>query len=313
MSSIPTSLIIVLLVAAWLIVLVPMFARRREAVPESDDGATGFRVLRRERKARKRALRAGYVEGGRYDMDVTATDSADPVEVDEYDDRPAPDDAADEWAAEQQRAARREPAPRSEVDDDDRHQDHRDDGRNDGYRHDDHAVGDDLRPVPTRKGRGGFDPDAAEATRMFKYRRRRRVLLLLVMLLLGSIAAAYVLTPLAWAGTALVGLLLVGFLVYLRRQVRIEAEIRARRMARLRRARQIRPEFRAGFDERPAAPYRPVARGMAADPTGAVPVASTVPPSAQRGGRVVLDLDDDDPAFEDLERYQSPVYRRQAG
>jgi hypothetical protein len=298
-SSIPTSLIIVLLVAAWLVVLVPMFARRREAVPESDDEATGFRVLRRERKARKRALRAGHAEGDGYDMDVTATDSAYAVEVDEYDDRPVPDDAADEWAAEQERSARRHPARRDEPDD--------------VRRRNDYPIEDGLRPVPTRKGRGGFDPDAAEATRMFKYRRRRRVLLLLVTLLLGSIAAAYYLTPMAWAGTAVVGLLLVGFLVYLRRQVRIEAEIRARRLARLRRARQIRPEARGGYDERSASPYRPAARSNAPLPTDAVTMASTVPPAAQRGGRVVVDLDDDDPAFEDLERYHSPVYRRQAG
>ncbi len=79
---------------------------------------------------------------------------------------------------------------------------------------------------------------------MFKYRRRRRVLLLLVTLLVGSIVAAYVLTPMAWAATAVVGLLLIGFMVYLRRQVRIEAEIRARRMARLRRARPIRLDAR---------------------------------------------------------------------
>ena len=45
--SIPTSLIVVLLVAAWLAVLVPIFAKRREQVPETEmDGGT-FRVLRR--------------------------------------------------------------------------------------------------------------------------------------------------------------------------------------------------------------------------------------------------------------------------
>ena len=302
MSSIPTSLIIVLLVAAWLVVLVPMFARRREAVPESDDGATGFRVLRRERKARKRALRAGHVGGDHYDMDVTATDSAYAADVEERDDHSGPDDAADEWAAEQERAARRHPVRHDEQDEQD-----------DDYRHDDYPTESAVRPVPTRKGRGGFDPDAAEATRMFKYRRRRRVLLLLVTLLVGSIAAAYFLTPLAWVGTAVVGLILIGFLVYLRRQVRIEAEIRARRLARLRRARQIRPEVRDGYDERSASPYRPVVRSSAVDPMDAVTMASTVPPAAQRGGRVVVDLDDDDPAFEDLERYHSPVYRRQAG
>src|ERR1700712_2658359 len=47
--SIPTSLIVVLLVVAWLVVLVPMVARRRERVPqdEAETGSSGFRVLRR--------------------------------------------------------------------------------------------------------------------------------------------------------------------------------------------------------------------------------------------------------------------------
>jgi hypothetical protein len=325
-SSIPTSLIIVLLVAAWLVVLVPMFARRREAVPESDDDATGFRVLRRERKARKRAAKAGQLNQDRYDMDVTTADSDDFADADaeqfadEYADsnaehelepaltapaRPtAADDAADDWAAEQARSVHR-PARREARDE------HYDDPRHDDVRHDD-VRHDDVRPIPSRKGRGGFDPDAAERTRMFRYRRRRRVLLLLVALLLGSIAVGYLVTPMAWFGTAAIGLLLVGFLVYLRRQVRIEAEIRARRMAKLRRARQVRPEPRRE-NEPVRSPYRADPQTDATGPTEAMPAGSTVPPAAYRSGRVVVDLDDDDPAFEDLEQYHSPVYRRQAG
>ena len=34
--NIPTSLIVVLLVVAWLVVLVPMVARRRERVPQAE-------------------------------------------------------------------------------------------------------------------------------------------------------------------------------------------------------------------------------------------------------------------------------------
>ena len=45
--SIPTSLIVVLLVVAWLVVLVPMVARRREKVPQTEPTGSGFRVLRR--------------------------------------------------------------------------------------------------------------------------------------------------------------------------------------------------------------------------------------------------------------------------
>ena len=52
--SIPTSLIVVILVAAWLAVLVPMVARRREAVPETDADGSTFRVLRRAPSVRRR-------------------------------------------------------------------------------------------------------------------------------------------------------------------------------------------------------------------------------------------------------------------
>jgi hypothetical protein len=45
--NIPTSLIVVLLVIAWLVVLVPMVARRRERVPQVEPAGSGFRVLRR--------------------------------------------------------------------------------------------------------------------------------------------------------------------------------------------------------------------------------------------------------------------------
>ena len=54
-----------------------------------------------------------------------------------------------------------------------------------------------------------------------------------------------------WFGAAISLALLVGYLTYLRRQVRIEAAIRQRRMERLQRARQIRPEYRAAAAPRP--------------------------------------------------------------
>ena len=47
-----------------------------------------------------------------------------------------------------------------------------------------------LRPVPRRPGRGGFDPEAAEATRAYRYQQRRRVtLILLVATVAFSVAA----------------------------------------------------------------------------------------------------------------------------
>jgi hypothetical protein len=56
MPPLPTSLSVVALVVAWLVVLVPMAARRREHVPDSDERSAGFRVLRRPSSRRKRRV-----------------------------------------------------------------------------------------------------------------------------------------------------------------------------------------------------------------------------------------------------------------
>lgn len=324
MSSVPTSLIVVLLVAAWLVVLVPMFARRREAVPESDDGATGFRVLRRTgRRVRRRPPSAeesaiAVQDGDHHDeigvevaaREVQTDDLSDDIDVEtshvEWDDqgegepalvgaRSAPDtaDSADEWQAEQSRSrVVRAGGP-------------------------DRPADDPVRDRPRRTGRGGFDPEAAEATRAYRYRTRRRVVVLLLLVTLGFGVPGYLISPVFWAGTAAAGLLLVTYLVYLRRQVRIEAEIRQRRTARLRRARQVRPEHPQARSERTdASPYRPeVPARMSATAfvEDSFAQTSTVLPVAHRSGRVVVDLDDDDPAFDELETYRRPMYRRQAG
>ena len=60
--SIPTSLIVVILVAAWLAVLVPMVARRREQVPETETAGSTFRVLRRASVLGSAVLAAGFPE-----------------------------------------------------------------------------------------------------------------------------------------------------------------------------------------------------------------------------------------------------------
>ena len=63
--SIPTSLIVVLLVVAWLVVLVPMVARRREQVPQAEPAGSNFRVLRRASASLRR--RPGRGAEGRTD------------------------------------------------------------------------------------------------------------------------------------------------------------------------------------------------------------------------------------------------------
>jgi hypothetical protein len=161
-----------------------------------------------------------------------------------------------------------------------------------------------LRPIPRRPGRGGYDPDAAELARQFKYSRRRRVAVVLLLVTLLFSAAAVLISPVLWVGAAVVGLLLIGYFVYLRRQVRIEASIRERRLARLRRARQIRPEYDVDRSDSPAA-----GSPFAAGPR----ISSQAPASGYRRGRQIVDLDDDDPSFDDLEYYEPLLYRRASG
>ncbi len=365
--SIPTSLIVVLLVVAWLVVLVPMVARRREKVPQAEAAGSGFRVLRRasaslrrrpRRVAKGQTVTAMSQPGESSDADQTLVSVGAPGPG------PEPTDAAEEWAAAQaaQRprvtaqwagSAQDTLAEHSDPDDataqrglDDRHTDviaaveidpsagdeageptgdlvlavgiapnnHNDDEAPTRSRPSipdelseqewaEHAAAvpagpafadvkdEQLRPVPRRPGRGGFDPEAAEATRAYRYQQRRRITLILLIATVAFSVTAFLLVSWLWIGAAVSLALLVGYLSYLRRQVRIEAAIRQKRMERLQRARQIRPEY--------ARPRRGTSRaGM----------------SAVAPGRTVVDLDDDDPGFDELEEYRQPVtYRRAAG
>ena len=356
--NIPTSLIVVLLVVAWLVVLVPMVARRRERVPQAQPAGEGFRVLRRASASLRRRPGRGAkgrtvtnMDGQRDSAPDAPTEALVTVGADRLSE---PADAAQERAAAQAAHSRRvgslpadpetarrdtgladEPAPDREptldgpsIDQEpnphhempvrpapDAATDERDDpGQSNSSRagsipdeldEDEWAAhaaaapapgrigevhAEQLRPVPHRPGRGGFDPEAAEATRSYRYQQRRRVTLILLVATVAFTVAALVIINWLWFGAAVSCALLVGYLAYLRRQVRIEAAIRQKRMERLQRARQIRPEYGR-------APRRPRAGMSAAAP-----------------GRTVVDLDDDDPGFDDLEEYQQPMpYRRAAG
>jgi hypothetical protein len=95
----------------------------------------------------------------------------------------------------------------------------------------DHAAG---RPRPYRPGRGGYDAEAAAAAARARYVVRQRLVLALVLLAVatGLLAGGMHLTG-GWYLHAGVDVCLVGYLVYLRRQVRVEQTIRARRAARM--------------------------------------------------------------------------------
>ena len=109
--SIPTSLIVVLLVVAWLVVLVPMVARRREKVPQAEPAGSNFRVLRRASASLRR--RPGRGAKGRTVTEMDRQGDSAPETSTEVlvtvgaDQRDEPMDAADEWAAAQAAHARR--------------------------------------------------------------------------------------------------------------------------------------------------------------------------------------------------------------
>lgn len=98
---------------------------------------------------------------------------------------------------------------------------------------------DEPRPTATRPparyrpGRGGFDPEAAALTARARYAFRQRVVLGLLVTAAVTAVVALVISPTVWWLQVAVDLVLVGYLVYLRRQVRVEEAIRERRAARM--------------------------------------------------------------------------------
>lgn len=103
---------------------------------------------------------------------------------------------------------------------------------------DDETYSDDPEFVPTRRGRGGFDPEADAIARAARYTFRQRAVLGLVLTAILCGALTVVFTPLLWWGSGLAMVVLIGYLGYLRKQVRMEEEIRRRRAARLTRSQQ---------------------------------------------------------------------------
>ncbi|NKY46305.1 gephyrin-like molybdotransferase receptor GlpR [Nocardia cerradoensis] len=150
--------------------------------------------------------------------------------------------------------------------------------------------------VPSRRGRGGFDPEADAIARAARYRFRQRTALGLILSTLLFGAFAIVVSATLWWGCALSVVAFGAYLAYLRRQVRFEEDIRRRRAARLPGARQ-----------RPAGNAEPVAQdqvraerrpGMDRDAARAL-----------RRRAVVLDVDDEDPLFDHLEHFDAAAAR----
>ncbi|WP_158842486.1 divisome protein SepX/GlpR [Saccharothrix deserti] len=171
-----------------------------------------------------------------------------------------------------------------------------------------------VRPRPFRPGRGGYDPETAAIVAQAKYAFRRRVVGMLLLAALVTGVVAGVLYPLAWWGHAAVDVTLVSYLGYLRRQVRIEEDIRARRLSRLGQTRR-RPVRQAG-EAQPHAVVAPPSVSSHEGETARDQGGLAPQPRFQhhvRPGTVVVDADDEDPVFVELDGPEALPYRRAVG
>ena len=290
----PSSVIIVALAAAWLVVLVPMVARRRQQVARTADSALAARVVR-----------SG---GGRNEDREEFAMSDSPVKSHPVKSRPSVEDDLAELEADLELE--------DDLDDEEAPEPLPQPGRAERRAERDRAG---YRP-----GRGGFDPEAAEIAARAKYGFRQRIVVILLVAAVITAAVAGFLVPLVWWGHALADVVLVGYLVYLRRQVRIEEEIRQRRLARFNSTRAPRRPSGPAPAPRPSAS---VDDGFEledeVDDVDAVEVVEPVrrevverrpsPTSRIRRSAVVVDLDDEDPAFEELDEPGTGPYRRAVG
>ncbi|HET6705166.1 gephyrin-like molybdotransferase receptor GlpR [Amycolatopsis sp.] len=274
----PSSVIIVALAAAWLVVLVPMVARRRQQVARTADSALAARVVRSGRNEDREEFAMSDDSGkSRPSVEDDLAELEADLELEDDFEEPEPEPEPLPQPARGSRAERDRP----------------------GY----------------RPGRGGFDPEAAEIAARAKYGFRQRIVVILLLLAVISGVVAGFLFPLAWWAHGAIDVVLVGYLVYLRRQVRIEEEIRQRRLARFNSSRAPRRPSAP-----PAAPVDDEEDHAEAEDVEVVePVRREVverrpsPTSRVRRSAVVVDLDDEDPAFEELDEPGTGPYRRAVG
>lgn len=283
----PSSLIIVALVVAWLLVLVPIVARRRQEVARTADSTLAARVVRSGGVRSTAEKESTMSDSGEADTERDTVEFDDDFETEfetDFETDEDFDEAVDEDSVEY-------------------YDEYSEQLEHDGY--------EPAEPRPYRPGRGGFDPEAAAMTARARYTFRQRVVVLMLTAALVTGLVAVTVSPLMWWAHAAVDIGLVGYLGYLRRQVRIEEEIRERRMARLgtpqRRvaAPVAHPEHDAHgpalddvVDEAPPAPRLPQRQ----------PLTRHVHP-----GTVVVDTDDEDPMFAELEEPGALPYRRAVG
>ena len=272
------------------------YADQREVIREYDDAV---REARMGTRVRSMVVVAAVTEQRVRDLDyldvdvVEESSGALPIGetgvqsglFDSFDDEPEfiepSEDSQDELTAEPAREEPRAAGPRS-----------------DEYELIEDTSGlefDELPEAPvaprsaSRERRLSTTAEAAVSAR--KYRFRKRVLMVMAaLMLLGAVLSVAVSSALWWSCGAVAGITVL-YLAYLRRQTRIEAQVRRRRQQRMARSRPV-------FQEE-SAPQRPEVDF------------TEFPTRLQRPGAVVLEIDDEDPAFEHLD--EVPYSRRHYG
>ena len=305
----PNSVLWVCLVAIWLFVLVPMVIKGRPEVRKTTEATLATRVINRGGRAMARAT--SKVASGRHPHDAEwvapareyrkrgellndADDHADAraeVEADDVIDDVIDDaesvEADESVSTDAPITAESETTVTAETDDvaedveiEDSEVDALDDELEDADEYE--VVAEPL----TRRGRGGYDADADSRRSETRYRSRQRVVMVLAVLAVASIGVGVFLGGIGWAVTGVGVALLVGYMAFLRRAVRVEERIRRQRAARAARAgRQMRPGVRDHDD----------AGG---------PLDDEIPLHLRRPGAVVLEIDDEHPVFEHLPPFQ---------
>lgn len=320
MPSIPQSLLWISLVVLWLFVLVPMLISKRDAVRRTSDVALATRVLNSGRRARLR--RPGPAAGHRSDPDWRPSDDDIDDDADEepagrsvvkaaiVDTKTEPDyldvdvveedsgalpigasDAEDlvEEVVEPEPVGRTDELPLDfdEPADDDGPRDEyvsEDDHTDDEYEYvadssgleapsdTDLHLGDSLSAARRRR----YESKTAASVSARKYQFRKRMLMAMAALLLVSAALAVTVASVVWWACGSVAVVTLLYLAYLRRQTRIEERLRRRRAQRMARA-------RLGVENTDDREF------------------DVVPSRLRRPGSAVLEIDDEDPAFEHLD------------
>ncbi|BBY31712.1 gephyrin-like molybdotransferase receptor GlpR [Mycolicibacterium sediminis] len=192
----------------------------------------------------------------------------------------APDEAASDAVAPDEAAPEEtvEETPIAETDDD------VDDGTDHDYEYVDDSSGMEapsendvkLADSMSQARRHRYETKTSLAVRERKIAFRKRMLVAMGVALLVSAIAAFALAPSLWWACGAIGVVTVLYLGYLRRQTRIEEQLRRRRAKRVARS-------RLGVENTDDPQY------------------DVVPSRLKRPGAVVLDIDDEDPIFEHLD------------